>query len=305
MSALVLERLRTLESAGSRAGNRSARNGNLGAIRRQAESAADDGGGRRVRTVSGPKKNGLAVAASLRNTALRLSGSNPKHHDDSACPGQVSPGSLPPRENRLLRREDLRYYRYKRDPGDLVILLVDASDSMATGAQLAAAKLAAVRILTRRTRSQSRVALLAFRDRGARILMPPTAASVLAARPLARLSGGGATPLAAALLKAIHVMDCEGRRAPFRRGFIVLLSDGEGNVRLPGLSSEREELRFLSRRVRERNLILVCVDTADVEPRRGLPWNTPMKRFARELGGAYVSVTRPETDLLSMRWRRE
>ncbi len=299
-----MELLRTLDPPVPNAGTPFARNRTFREKRRRAESPAADSGGRRVRTASGPEENGLAVAASLRAAALRAPGRHANHHDSTALRKQRSTDSIPPGEGRHVGREDLRYYRCKRDPGDLVILLVDASDSMATGRQLAAAKLAAIRILTRKARNRGRVALLAFRDRDARILLPPTTSAVRATRPLARLSGGGPTPLAAALVKAIRVMDSEGRRCPFRRGFVVLISDGEGNVRLPGLSSEREELRFLAKRVRDRNVILVCADTADVAARRGSPGPSPMARFARELGGVYVSVSRPGIDLLSARWHR-
>ncbi len=46
---------------------------------------------------------------------------------------------------------------------------------------------------------RDRVAVLAFRGRGAQLLLPPTRSLVRAKRSLAGLPGGGGTPLAAGI----------------------------------------------------------------------------------------------------------
>ncbi|WP_455381823.1 VWA domain-containing protein [Salinispira pacifica] len=250
--------------------------------RKHARLAGRTPAGRRSRITPDSGGRPFAAAATLRASALRRSETTGEAH--------------------AISRRDLRYYLETGDSGDLLLFLVDASDSMAAGPQLEAAKQTVVRLLSRRTRSRSRASILAFRDREARVLLPPTQSAARAGRLLFRLAGGGPTPLAAALLKAIEVMRTERRRTAYRRAIVVLLSDGEGNVRLPGITNEREERTYLRRALDEQDVQLLCVDTADLNRRHGPPDITPMMRLARDLGGEYLSTGRPEVDLLSVRW---
>lgn len=245
--------------------------------------------GRRNRTAPSTAARALAVSASLRSAALR-----------HAAGGRTETA---PSKRKPVTAQDVRYFLETGDLGDLVIFLVDSSDSMTVGRQLAAAGRTVAKILSHSTRVRSRAAILTFRGKSARVILPPTSSAVRASRLLRRIPGGGPTPLSAALVKSVDLMEQERRRSPFRRAFVVLLSDGEGNVRLPGIYSEREELVYLRRLLELHQVTLLCVDTADLKPRSGPPDITPAQRLARNLGGEYVSTGRPEIDLLSVRWR--
>jgi magnesium chelatase subunit D len=75
---------------------------------------------------------------------------------------------------------------------------------------------------------RDQVGVVAYRGRGAELLLPPTRSLVRAKRSLAELPGGGGTPLAAGIDAAAALA------ARVRRGgatpLVVLLTDGRANV---------------------------------------------------------------------------
>src|SRR5207248_2790968 len=81
---------------------------------------------------------------------------------------------------------------------------------------------------------RDRIALLAFRGRLARVLLPPTNSVELAERRLRELPTGGRTPLAHALALATEVVERSRLGEPGLAPLVVLVSDGRGNVPLAG-----------------------------------------------------------------------
>ena len=126
---------------------------------------------------------------------------------------------------------DLRERRFKVRSPTLTIFAVDASGSSALN-RLAEAKGAVELMLAECYIRRDTVAVVAFRNTSAEIVLPPTRSLVRAKRCLAGLPGGGGTPLAAALA-GVAALAAQARR----RGetpTIVILTDGRANIARSG-----------------------------------------------------------------------
>ncbi|HJQ33536.1 MAG TPA: magnesium chelatase ATPase subunit I [Pyrinomonadaceae bacterium] len=128
--------------------------------------------------------------------------------------------------------EALRFKRFRGREGALFIFLVDTSGSMAAN-RIAQAKGALAQLLRRSYVNRDRVALVTFRASGAELLLAPSASPARARALLDALPVGGATPLAAGLLRTLEV----ARRAAAhgaRQLRLVVFTDGRANVPLAG-----------------------------------------------------------------------
>ncbi len=130
-----------------------------------------------------------------------------------------------------IRRGDFRIRRFKQRLESTTIFVVDASGSSAFQ-RMAEAKGAVEQLLSEAYVTRARVALIAFRDTQAQILLEPTRSLARAKRKLADLPGGGGTPLAAAIETGAALAMSE--RAKGRTPHVVFLSDGRGNIARDG-----------------------------------------------------------------------
>jgi len=228
------------------------------------------GSGRYVRAEKleeGTALAGLAVDATLRAAALRR-----------ASEGGAGEPEIP----FAPRREDLRRKLRAGAASTLVVFAVDASDSMGAERRMAAAKGAALALLAAAYRKRYRVALVAFRDRRARVLLPPVASCELVRQRLRRLSTGGATPLADGLVRSWRLIRTERLKRPRLRALLVLLSDGEANVPLdPGMDCLAEACA-LGRRIRREAVRSVLID---IRPQASA--SAQLLKLAAALGGSY------------------
>jgi magnesium chelatase subunit D len=194
-------------------------------------------------------------------------------------------GDAPPAWRRVeIRREDFRLVRFRQRTGTTTLFVVDASGSAALN-RLAEAKGAVELLLSECYARRDQVALLAFRGRGAELLLPPTGSLVRAKRSLAALPGGGGTPLAAGLDAALAAADAERRRG--RAPTLVLLTDGRANVPRNGAAGDRaraeEDAVAAGRLARAAGVASVLVDTAP----RPRPF---ARRLAAEMGARYLPL---------------
>ncbi|MBE7244453.1 MAG: magnesium chelatase subunit D, partial [Actinomycetospora chiangmaiensis] len=165
-------------------------------------------------------------------------------------------------ETRLhIRRDDLRIRKLRRRVETTTVFCVDASGSAALE-RLAEAKGAVEALLAEAYVRRDRVALVAFRGRGADLVLPPTRSLTRAKRGLAGLPGGGGTPLASGIDAALAVAQC------IRRGggqpVLVVLTDGRANVARSGEGGRAragEEALAAARAVRQAGLSALVVDT--------------------------------------------
>ncbi len=162
----------------------------------------------------------------------------------------------------LVRREDFRIKRFRHRAPTTTIFAVDASGSSALH-RLAEAKGAVELLLAQCYVRRDQVALVAFRGRGAELLLPPTRSLARAKRSLAALPGGGGTPLAAGIDAAVAVAELAQRRG--ETPVVVVLTDGRANVGRDGMGGrERAQADALAAagRARFAGVTMVLVDTS-------------------------------------------
>ncbi|WP_235047845.1 VWA domain-containing protein, partial [Pseudogulbenkiania ferrooxidans] len=115
--------------------------------------------------------------------------------------------------------------------GNLILLVVDASGSMAARQRMEQVKGTVRSRLEDAYRRRDQVALIAFRGQKAELLLPPCNRVEQAELALRELPTGGRTPLAHALALAADTLSRQlGGPAPL----LVVLSDGRANVALDG-----------------------------------------------------------------------
>jgi magnesium chelatase subunit D len=183
---------------------------------------------------AGPESDDLAVVATLR---ARLVAGGARGSDSALRPGappmtadlysheQHKPalidasayagGAVPLHEHVRAGREAV-----------LLCLVVDASGSMGARQRLARVKGALLALLRDAYARRDRVAVIAFRDARAELLVRPGAPLEQAGAAIRALPTGGRTPLAAGLREAALVIGREAVRDPHRRAIAVVLTDG-------------------------------------------------------------------------------
>ncbi|MBU2488759.1 MAG: magnesium chelatase subunit D family protein [Proteobacteria bacterium] len=178
--------------------------------------------------------------------------------------------------------------------GALFVFVVDASGSMGTHL-MSLTKAAILQLLDKAYKDRSEAALVAFKARGAELLLPPTRSISLAEKCLRDLPTGGATPLAAGISLGHRV--AERALAGIRHSWphLVLVTDGRGNV---GMDAARrgsglmvlplhEEVFAVARKVRKDTRIRSLV--LDTEEKH--PGNLDMAReIAMHMGARYVAM---------------
>jgi magnesium chelatase subunit D len=176
--------------------------------------------GRRSRALTSAGRTVGAIPASRDGGRLHLTATI-----RAAAPHQGSRGRSPDERLRLTS-PDLRLAVTAGRESNLVLLVVDASGSMAARRRMAAVKAAALSLLLDAYQRRDKVGLITFRGAEATLALPPTSSIDTAARRLEDLPSGGRTPLAEGLLCAAETLRLERIRDPRRRPLLVLVTDG-------------------------------------------------------------------------------
>jgi magnesium chelatase subunit D len=191
-----------------------------------------------------------------------------------------------------VRRDDFRIARMKQRTETTTIFVVDASGSSALN-RLAEAKGAVELLLGECYVRRDKVALVAFRGRGAELLLPPTRSLVLAKRRLTNLPGGGGTPLAAGIDAATALAD--GVRRQGATPVIIVMTDGRANIARggkPGRAQAEADARSAAGAMRAAGLTALLVDTS---PRA----QASAGRLAVDMGATYLALPSSDTAMLS------
>ncbi|WP_231930207.1 VWA domain-containing protein [Friedmanniella luteola] len=200
----------TLASAGTAYRTRLFTATGIGAGEAGRRSRAVTRTGRSVGAASRPEPGGrLHLPATIRAAA-------PQQHARGRAGAEVL----------RLRREDLRTATIEGRESNLVLLVVDASGSMAARRRMEAVKTAALSLLLDAYQRRDKVGLITFRGAAATLALPPTSSVEVAARRLDEVPNGGRTPLAEGLLLAAETLRQERIRDPRRRPLLVLVTDG-------------------------------------------------------------------------------
>lgn len=162
----------------------------------------------------------------------------------------------------LIRSEDFRVKRFKERSETTTIFVVDASGSSALH-RLAEAKGAVELLLADCYVRRDQVAVIAFRNQQAEIILSPTRSLVRAKRSLSGLPGGGGTPLA----KAIQMSQCLAEAVKRRGGtpMVVMLTDGKANISLdgqPGREQARQDVALAAQRFLRAGVSALVIDTS-------------------------------------------
>jgi magnesium chelatase subunit D len=211
-----------------------------------------------------------------------------------AAPWQEYRRREKPHHNALvhIRREDLRIRRYKQNTETTTIFLVDASGSAALH-RLAEAKGAVELLLSDCYVRRDRVAVIAFRGRGAEVLLEPTHSLVRAKRSLAALPGGGGTPLASGMAAGFAMAEASRKRG--QTPVIVALTDGRANVTRDGVggrATAESEAFDMARLFKLSGVSALLIDTA--------PRPQPFSRdLAHAMGARYVPLPFADAERMS------
>jgi len=270
----------------------------------------------------------VAVAATVREAVLRRAGAPPAASPGAApgaspgAPSAAAPGAAPgaspgaapgaspgaaPRASSgapsavpawparpggapLVSAGDVREAVRQQRSGNLVILVIDASGSMGADHRMEAAKGAVLSLLVDAYQRRDRVALIAFREDGATVVLRPTASVEVARARLGELPTGGRTPLAAGILAAT---DLATRASPgAQRPLLVLVTDGRATAAPAGWDPVEAALTA-AKAVRRKGLSAVVVDVESGPVRLGLAGE-----LAEAMGGRRLTV--PELTAASL-----
>ena len=182
-----------------------------------------------------------------------------------------------------IRREDFRVKRHAERKRVTTIFVVDASGSAALH-RLSEAKGAVQHLLAQCYARRDQAALISFRGTAADLLLPPTRSLTRVRRQLARMPGGGGTPLAAGIAMAEDTADQAARRGD--TPVIVFLTDGQANVTRDGVGerARAEKDAFANaQRLAKHGFASVVIDTSPRPQIRA-------QRLAQELGARYVPL---------------
>ena len=191
-----------------------------------------------------------------------------------------------------VRASDFRVARLQQRTETTTIFAVDASGSSALH-RLAEAKGAVELLLADCYVRRDRVAVVAFRGRGAEVLLEPTRSLVRARRQLAGLPGGGGTPLAAGLEMAAMLAGAVRRRGG--TPVLVVLTDGRANVARDGAGGRERaaaDARAAARRLRADGQVSLLIDTSP-QPQ------ATARELAAEMGAAYLPLPRADAASVS------
>jgi magnesium chelatase subunit D len=216
----------------------------------------------------------------LRQREAALADAGPDTPGDGA-PGRPGPAAgalLPLHRSRLhVVPGDLHVQRRVRPAARRTIFTVDASGSQALR-RLGEVKGAVELLLAESYRAREEVCLVVFRDREARLLLPPTRSLTRAKRLLRGLPGGGGTPLALGLAEALRLAEQSIREGVAPR--VVILTDGRPNVDAAGRGGRpraREDALAVATAIGLRNLDVRVLDT-------GLRPEPFLEELARRMG---------------------
>ncbi|SPJ23121.1 VWA domain-containing protein [Palleronia abyssalis] len=216
-----------------------------------------------------PSAGRIDLFATLRATAPWQTIRRASHHNDPR-PVLIEPADL------HLKRHDTRTER-------LIIFVVDASGSSAM-ARMSEAKGAIESLLSQAYASRDHVALISFKGDGAAVTVPPTRSLVQAKRRLAGLTGGGGTPLAAALVEASHLTEAARRKG--QTPTLVLLTDGRANIALDKTANRARaaaDAEQVARKLRQAGVPTLVINT-------GTRPSPTLRPLASLLGGTYLAL---------------
>ena len=190
----------------------------------------------------------------------------------------------------IVKTSDIRYHIRESKQPRLLVFLIDSSGSLGAQRRMSVVKGVVLSLLKDAYINHTLVALVAFRNQTAKTLLEPTRSSTRALHVLTALRTGGKTPLNAALVQGVQVIDRFMKATPHVRAHLIIITDGKGNIACNG-SCDREYIKaeydsFVGSLAQRNDIHILCVDS---EP-PGVMRFARTERLARTLHAAYVHL---------------
>ena len=156
-----------------------------------------------------------------------------------------------------IRKENLRYRKIAGRGRWNILFLIDTSGSMLSDDRFAKVKGCVISLLEGAYAKRVRVAVISYGGGGARLDLPFTASTELAAKRIGSLKGGGSTPLVQALGLAGNLLE----RMRDESISIYLLSDGRYNRSTTG--RENWQIREFGDFCKSRGIPITLIDAGN------------------------------------------
>lgn len=225
--------------------------------------------GHYIYSVKNPDTNDFALDATIRAAAPYQAG---REKDGVAI---------------AIRRSDLCGKIRESKYGNLLVFVLDASGSMAARKRMVETKAAILSILKDAYVKRDTVALVTFRRNKATVMLPPTRSVDRGIKLLEDLAVGGKTPLNHGIIKGLQIIESERTRNPKILPYLIIISDGIGNVSIDSSKKPREELMQICSHIKQQTWLNTMV--LDIERKGTLSQNIgPM--MAERMGSDYEKL---------------
>jgi len=185
----------------------------------------------------------------------------------------------------VIESQDIREKVRTRRDSCSFLFMVDVSGSLVVGSMMAVVQGAIRSMLNENYVKRDKVALMTFRSNRADIVVPFTRSVDTICDTLSSTPTGDSTPLNLALLTARDYLNNYLRKHPDERCYVVIITDGQGNVPIISGKEPVSELKKLAPIMRIRNTEWTVIDSSD-----GKTGKKDAVKLARWLNARYVRL---------------
>ena len=186
-----------------------------------------------------------------------------------------------------IRESDIREKVRQRKYANLLVFVVDASGSMGATQRMTETKGAILSLLKDAYVKRDKVCLVAFRGNDAQVLLPPTRSVDRGVRLLETMAVGGRTPLNHGIAKGMQVIQSELKKNPGILPYMIMITDGKGNVSIDPSIKPKQELMEISEKLRAFGHLNTMV--LDIERKGAMSFGIA-KEMALRMGANYQKI---------------
>ena len=194
-----------------------------------------------------------------------------------------------------IREADIREKVRQRKYANLLVFVVDASGSMGASQRMTETKGAILSLLKDAYVKRDKVCLITFRGNEAQVLLPPTRSVDRGVRLLETMAVGGRTPLNHGIAKGMQVIRSELKKNPGILPYMVMITDGKGNVSIDKTLKPKQELMEISEKLRAFPYINTMV--LDIERKGAMSFGIA-REMALRMGASYQKIETLKSDTI-------
>ncbi len=185
----------------------------------------------------------------------------------------------------VIESQDIREKVRTRRDSCSFLFMVDVSGSLVVGSMMAVVQGAIRSMLNENYVKRDKVALMTFRSNRADMVVPFTRSVDRICDTLSSTPTGDSTPLNLALLTARDYLNNYLRKHPDERCYVMIITDGQGNVPIISGNEPVSELKKLAPIMNIRNTEWIVIDSSD-----GKTGKKDAVKLARWLKARYVRL---------------